>query len=72
MNDALSQSPSRQGPDPAMSDWAEALEARGRPPRVMVEDWTRRRLALIFILVALLMVISNDARRDDATTGGLL
>ncbi|MDP1653567.1 MAG: hypothetical protein Q8L56_12680, partial [Rhodocyclaceae bacterium] len=54
MNDAPSMSAPRQDDDPAMGDWANALEARGRPPRVIVEVWSRRRLALIFIVVALL------------------
>jgi hypothetical protein len=54
MNDAPSMSPPRHEADPAMGAWADALEARGRPPRVIAEDWTRRRLALISIVVALL------------------
>jgi hypothetical protein len=37
-----------------MDDWADALEARGRPPQKVAEDWTRRRMALIGIVVAVL------------------
>lgn len=37
-----------------MGDWADALEAHGPPPRVTVEDWTRRRLVLTGIVIALL------------------
>lgn len=54
MNDVPSQPAPREEGDPAMGDWGEALKARGRPTRVLAEDWTRRRLALIGIGIALL------------------
>ena len=54
MNDVPSQPAPREEDDPAMGDWAEALKDRGRPTRVLAEDWTRRRLALIGIVIALL------------------
>jgi hypothetical protein len=54
MNDVPSQSAPREEDDPAMGDWAEALKGRGRPTLVLAEDWTRRRLALIGIVIALL------------------
>lgn len=52
MNDVPSQPAPREEDDPAMGDWAEALKERGRPTRVLAEDWTRRRLALIGIVIS--------------------
>jgi type II secretory pathway pseudopilin PulG len=61
MNNAPSPSAPQQDPDPRMADWAEALEARGRPAQVRTEDWTRRRLALIGIVIALLFPFYQHA-----------
>lgn len=61
MNDVPSQPAPREEDDPAMGDWAEALKARGRPTRVLAADWTRRRLALIGIVIALLFPFYQHA-----------
>ena len=61
MNDVPSQPAPREEDDPAMGDWAEALKDRGRPTRVLAEDWTRRRLALIGIVIALLFPFYQHA-----------
>ena len=61
MNDVPSQPAPREEDVPAMGDWAEALKDRGRPTRVLAEDWTRRRLALICIVIALLFPFYQHA-----------
>ena len=61
MNDVPSHPVPREEDDPAMGDWAEALKDRGRPTRVLAEDWTRRRLALIGIVIALLFPFYQHA-----------
>lgn len=54
MTDSPSRSESGQEAGSAMSDWAGALEGRRRPREVAAEDWSRRRLAVIVIVIALL------------------
>lgn len=48
--------PEEPGPkaDFAMSDWAVALDGDRHPTPVAAEDWSRRRLAVIAIVIALL------------------
>jgi type II secretory pathway pseudopilin PulG len=61
MSNAPPQSESRPEADPAMGDWADALEARRRPLPMRAEDWTRRRLALIGIAIAVLFPFYQHA-----------
>lgn len=54
MTDSPSRSEPGQTVESAMSEWAGALEGRRGPPLVIAEDWSRRRLAGVAIVIALL------------------
>lgn len=54
MSDPPSPPEPGRGTEPSMSDWSGALEGRRRPPPVPAQDWSRRRLAVIAIVIALL------------------
>ncbi|MGE4073242.1 MAG: hypothetical protein AB7E72_18890 [Lysobacterales bacterium] len=54
----MSDSPSHWEPsldaDPSMKDWAGAIQGRTAPLPLRAEDWSRRRLAVIVAVIALL------------------
>lgn len=57
MNDVPQQPPSRQQDDPETDGWAAALSTREPPlraPGALAEDWSRRRLGWLAIVIAVL------------------